>query len=148
MKTLILLCVLSLGLLGRAVGATPAPIVLTGRNSSFLVKMTSTMSAATSKPGDRITAVIINPVPLRGGRVEGVVDRADHAILHFRFTALQFAGQTVTFDSELVGVVSSKGNAGQDDLGQRVRLDGGGIIAYGRTTAIEEGAEIRFVAWQ
>jgi hypothetical protein len=44
--------------------------------------------------------------------------------------------------------VSSKGNAGQDDLGQRFRMDGGGIIAYGTASAIDEGAEIRFTAWE
>jgi hypothetical protein len=42
--------------------------------------------------------------------------------------------------------VSSKGVAGQDDLGQRVRV-AGDIIAYGTTTAIDEGAEIDMVAW-
>jgi len=44
--------------------------------------------------------------------------------------------------------VSSKGNAGQDDLGQRIRIAGGGLIAYGITIAVDEGAEIRFVAWE
>jgi hypothetical protein len=91
---------------------------------------------------------VINPVPLRGGRVEGVIERADHCVLVFHFDTLHFGGQTVKFASDLFGIVSSKGNAGQDDLGQRIRLDGGGVIAYGVTTAIDEGAEIRFVAWQ
>jgi hypothetical protein len=128
--------------------ASPAKITLTGVNAGFLVKLTSSINAATSKVGDPITGVVILPVVLRGGRVEGTVDRADHAILHFSFHTLKFEGDTWHLQSQLSSVVSSKGNAGQDDLGQRVRLDGGGVIAYGVTTAIDEGAEIRFVAWE
>ena len=57
-------------------------------------------------------------------------------------------GKIYPFKSRVTGVVSSRGNAGQDDLGQRIRLVGGGIIAYGTTTAINEGAEIYFIAWK
>jgi len=128
--------------------AAPAKIPLTGVNAGFLVKLTSSMNAATSKVGDPVTGVVILPVVMRGGRVEGTVDRADHAILHFSFHVLKFKGDTWHMESQLSGIVSSKGNAGQDDLGQRVRMDGGGVIAYGTTTAIDEGAEIRFVGWE
>jgi len=123
-------------------------ISLAGPNSNFLVKMTSSMSAAGNEPGDTITAVVIAPVPLRGGRVEGTIDKADHAFLGFTFHTLHFEGKTYSFDSEVTSVVSSKGNAGRDDLDQRIRVAGGTVIAYGTTTAIDEGAEIRFVAWE
>lgn len=123
-------------------------IAITGPNSNFVVKMTSSMNAASSKPGDTVTAVVIDPVPLRGGRVEGTIDRADHSFLNFSFHTLHFEGRTYRLKSIITSVVSSKGNAGQDDLGQRIRIAGGGLIAYGTTTTVDEGAEIRFVAWE
>jgi hypothetical protein len=127
---------------------SPDKITLTGKNSNFLIKLTSSLNAATSKPGDPVTGVVILPLAARGGRVVGRVDRADHCILKFSFQTMTYKDKAWQLHSELTSVVSSKGNAGQDDLGQRVRLDGGGVIAYGVTTAIDEGAEIRFVGWE
>lgn len=123
-------------------------IAIAGRNSNFLVKLTTSMSAESSNPGDVITGIVINPRPLRGGTVEGTIERADRSFLNFKFHSVEFDGKTYPFDSDLTAVVSSKGIAGQDDLGQRIRLAGGGVIAYGTTTAINEGAEIHFVAWE
>jgi hypothetical protein len=122
--------------------------LLANRNHGFLVKMNDSMNSKTSRKGDKITAVVIAPVPLRGGRVEGTVDLAEACLLRFSFNKLIFAGKTTSIESEVTGVVSSKGNAGQDDLGQRIRMEGGTLIGYGLSTAIEEGAEIRFVAWE
>lgn len=125
-----------------------AGIDLTGPNSNFLVKLTSSMNAEASEPGDPVTGVVIAPVPLRGGRVEGTIDRADRSFLEFSFHTVHFEGKTLPIESEVTSVVSSKGNLGQDDLGQRIRVAGGEVIAYGTTTAIEEGAEVRFVGWE
>jgi hypothetical protein len=148
MKTLFALLVLGCAVALGADTTAPSRITLAGPNSNFLVKLTSSIDAATSKPGDPVTGVVIVPVGLRGGRVVGTVDRADHAIIRFSFHTVTFKDQTWKIRSEVTSVVSSKGNLGQDDLGQRVRMDGGGIIAYGTTTAINEGAEIRFIAWE
>lgn len=123
-------------------------ITIAGRNSDFLVKLTTSMSAETSNPGDVITGMVIDPRPLRGGKVEGTIERADRSFLNFSFHSVEFEGKTYPFESKLTAVVSSKGNAGHDDLGQRIRMVGGGVIAYGTTTAIDEGAEIYFVAWE
>jgi len=123
-------------------------VAITGSNSDFLVKLTSSMSAESSNPGDAVTGVVIDPVPLRGGRVKGTIQRADRSFLNFTFDSVSFEGKIYPFKSRVTGVVSSKGNAGQDDFGQRIRLVGGGIIAYGTTTAINEGAEIYFIAWE
>lgn len=122
-------------------------ITIAGSNSNFLVKLTSSMSAESSNPGDAVTGVVIDPRPLRGGRVEGTIERADRSFLNFSFHSVEFEGKTYPFESRVTAVVSSKGNAGQDDLGQRIRI-AGDIIAYGTTTAINEGAEIYFVAWE
>lgn len=131
------------------VAATPdADASITGRNSNFLVKLTSSMSAASNDPGDPVTGVVIDPVPFRGGRLEGTIDRADRSFLDFSFHTLRFEGKTYRIQSVVTSMVNSKGNAGQDDLGQRIRFVGGGLIAYGTTTAVDEGAEIRFVAWE
>lgn len=124
------------------------PVSIAGRNSNFLVKLTSSMSAESNKPGDPVTGVVIDPVPFRGGRLEGTIDRADRSFLDFSFHTLRFGGRTYRIQSVVTSLVSSKGNAGQDDLGQRVRFVGGGLIAYGTTTAVDEGAEVRFVAWE
>lgn len=148
MKAIITLFVLFCATALWSETVAPAPIVITGPSNNFLIKMTSSVSTSASKPGDPVTGVIIVPVELRGGRVEGAVLRADHAILRFTFHTVKFNGRTLKIKSEVTSVVSSKGNAGQDDLGQRVRMDGGGIIAYGTASAIDEGAEIRFTAWE
>lgn len=148
MKTFVTILLLSCAAVLRGETAAPARIDVAGPNSNFLVKLTSSVSTAASRRGDPVTGVIIVPVGLRGGRVEGTVERADHAILRFTFHTVTFNGQALRIHSEVTSVVSSKGNAGQDDLGQRVRMDGGGIIAYGTASAIDEGAEIRFTAWE
>lgn len=121
-------------------------ITLSGENSGFLVKLTTSMSSETSKPGDTIAGMIIDPRPLRGGSVEGTIERADRSFLNFSFHTVSFEGKTYPIESKVTAIVSSKGNAGQDDLGQRIRI-AGDIIAYGTKTAINEGAEIYFVAW-
>jgi hypothetical protein len=123
-------------------------VAIAGRNSNFLVKLTSSMSAESSKPGDPVTGVVIDPVPMRGGRVEGTIDRADHAFLDFSFHTVRFEDRTYRIESAVTSLVNSKGNAGRDDLDQRIRFAGGGLIAYGTTTAVDEGAEVRFVAWE
>jgi hypothetical protein len=47
-----------------------------------------------------------------------------------------------------MSITSSKGNEGRDDLDQRVRIEGVGIIAFGTKTALDEGAEVRVTAWK
>jgi hypothetical protein len=58
----------------------PGSIIATS-NSSMLVKMTTSMSTTTSKPGDPIAGEVIDPRELRGAFVQGKVERADHDIL-------------------------------------------------------------------
>jgi len=111
----------------------------------FLVKLSDTLDSRTSRKGDRIGAVVIAPVSLRGGRMEGIVEEAEGARLRFSFFTLRFAGRTVSIRSELTGVVNSKGDPGRDDLGQPVRVDNGAMVGAGSATAIHEGAELRLV---
>jgi hypothetical protein len=47
-----------------------------------------------------------------------------------------------------VSVTSSKGNEGRDDLDQRIRIEGAGLIAFGIDSALDEGAEVRISAWK
>jgi len=122
--------------------------VIADSNSTMLVKMTNSVSSTASKPGDKVTGILIDPRQLRGATVEGKVIRADHAILNFSFDTLYFNGKTYPMQSRLVSVTSSKGNDGMDDLDQRLRIEGVGIITYGTKTAIDEGAEIRITAWK
>ena len=117
-------------------------------NSSFLVKMSSSISTTGSKVGDTISGEVIDPVNARGGKVEGRIERADHPILGFTFHTLRLNGQTWPVQSRIVSVTSSKGNEGRDDLDQRIRIEGVGIIAFGQTTALDEGAEVRMTLWR
>jgi hypothetical protein len=130
-----------------AAGGAGPGLDFSGANGNFLVKLTSTVSAEASEPGDAVTGVVIAPVPLRGGTVTGTIERADRSFLAFSFHTVHFAGASYPIESEVTSVVSSRGNLGRDDLDQRIRVQGGEIVAYGTTTAINEGAEIRFVAW-
>jgi hypothetical protein len=122
-----------------------APIA--NSSSGVLVKMTSGMSTTASKPGDAITGEIIDPVSLRGARLQGRVDRADHSILKFSFQTLRVEGNSYPVQSQLTSIVNSKGDEGKDDLDQRIRIDGGGIIAYGTATSLDEGAEVHMSIW-
>lgn len=111
----------------------------------FLVKLGDTLDSRTSRPGDRVGAVVISPVPLRGGRLEGVVEEAGGPRLRFGFHTLRFGGESVPIRTEITGVVNSKGHPARDDLHQAVRIEKGTVIAPGQAIAIHEGAEIRLV---
>jgi len=126
-------------------GADPIAAV-----SSFVqVKLTSSMSAASSKVGDPVTAVAMGPDHrLLGATMEGTVDRAEKDVVAFSFHTLKLNGNSYPIQSQVISVVNSKGIAGQDDLGQRVRVEGDNVIAYGITTALNDGSEIRLSVWK
>ena len=115
----------------------------TPRNVAFLVKLGDTLDTRTSRPSDRVRAVVISPVSLRGGRLEGAVEEARGGSLRFSFHTLRHAGKSLSIRTRITGVVNSKGDVSRDDLGQVVRIEEGTIIAPGEATAIHEGAEIR-----
>lgn len=127
--------------------AETGPILATS-NSTMLVKMTTDMGSQTSKVGDVISGVLIDPVYERGDRVEGHILRADHAILNFTFDTLIHDGKRYEMQSRVISITSSHGNDGMDDLDQRLRIEGAGIITYGTRTEIHEGAEVRITAWK
>ncbi|WHU04582.1 hypothetical protein [Sphingomonas sp. NIBR02145] len=122
--------------------------VVSPMNSSMLVKMNTSISSTASKPGDPITGMLIDPRELRGAVIEGKVVRADHAILDFAFDRIIVGGKVIPIQSRIVSLTSSKGNEGRDDLDNRVRIEGVGIIAFGTATAVDEGAEVRITAWK
>jgi hypothetical protein len=117
-------------------------------NSSFLIKMNTSIGTTSSKVGDAVTGQVIDPVSARGGTVEGTVDRADHAILGFSFHTLRLDGKSYPVQSRIVSLTSSAGNEGRDDLDNRVRIEGAGIIAFGTAVAVNEGAEVRMTIWR
>ena len=143
-----------IGMLGTACApaenGADAGITLDGPNSHFWVKLTSPMSTETSKPGDPVTAVVMVHDIMQGALLEGTVDMAEKAVLRFSFHTLTFEGRTYRIHDYLMSITNSKGKLGRDDLGQRIRIDGdgGGFIAYGDMTAVDEGAEIKFSAWE
>lgn len=111
----------------------------------FLVKLGDTLDSRTSRPGDRVSAVVISPVALRGGRLEGEVEEAQGPRLRVRFHTLRYAGHAIPVRAEVTGVVNSKGNPARDDLNQVVQVEKGTVIARGDAVAIHEGAELRLV---
>jgi hypothetical protein len=113
------------------------------QGTKFLVKLSDSLSSKTSRKGDKVGAVVISPVALRGGRLEGAVEEAEGGRLRFSFHTLRFAGKTVPIRTEVTGVVSSKGNAGLDDLEQAVSVERGTVVVKAPAVAIDEGAEIR-----
>lgn len=118
------------------------------QNSFVWVKLTSSMSSTSSKPGDPVTAVVMGPEQaLLGATMEGTVDRADQCTLVFSFHTLKLNGKTYLVQSRIISIVNSKGIAGQDDLGQRVG-ESADITAYGITTALNEGSEIHLSVWE
>lgn len=115
------------------------------KNTRFHVKLSDSVSSKTSRPGDKVGAVVIGPVSLRGGRLEGVVEEAEGGRLRFHFTTLRFAGKEVPVRTAVTGVVNSKGEAGVDDFGRPVRIERGVIVVSAPIVAVEEGAEIRLI---
>ena len=76
MKSILLILLAALVYTAPVLGeSSDSGINLSGENSGFLVKLTTSMSAETSKPGDKIAGMIIDPRPLRGGRVEGTINQ-------------------------------------------------------------------------
>lgn len=123
--------------------------LLAAQDGFVEVKLTSSMSTTSSKPGDPVTAVVMGPQALQGATLEGTVVHAEYDTLDFSFHTLRFLnGKTCSIQCRVVSLVNSKGIAGQDDLGQRVRYDGSGVIGYGIHTAVNEGAEIDLTVWK
>lgn len=116
--------------------------------TSFLVKLSDSVSSRTSRKGDPVRAVVISPERLRGGRLVGEVEQAEGNRLRFSFHTLRFKGQETPVRTQITGVVNSKGNADRDDLEQPVSVEGGTVVVKGPAIAIEEGAEIRLAGGQ
>lgn len=138
--------------LSRALGADAAfdnnsPVA--PRSSFVWVKLTSSMSSTSNKPGDPVTAIVMGPGEgLSGATIEGTVDRAQGSSLSFSFHVLKLGnGKTYPIQSRLISIVNSKGIAGQDDLGQRVD-ENVNITAYGIATALNEGSEVHLSVWK
>jgi hypothetical protein len=143
------------GLLCSTAGlAQPSPgerVSISGPNTGILAKLSGTIGASSSKPGDLVKGEVVDPVALRGAEIEGRVGRADHDIIEFSFHTLRLGRQSWAIQSKLMSVTSARGTEGQDDLGQRVRIEGAagaGIIAYGETTRLDDGAELRLTIWE
>lgn len=149
MKTIILTALVSLvAAPAIAQSGTTGTSPIAPVNSDALIKMTSGMSTTTSKPGDPFTGEIIDPVSLRGATLKGQIDRADHSILKFSIQSITVGGKTYPVQSRLISIVNSKGIEGKDDMDQRIRIDGGGIIAYGTASSLDEGAEVNMSIWK
>jgi len=147
MKTIILTSIAMLCATPAIAQSGSAASPIAASNSDTLIKMTSGMSTTTSKPGDPVTGEIIDPPSFRGATLKGQIDRADHSILQFSIQSITVGGKTYPVHSRLISIVNSKGIEGRDDMDQRIRIDGGGIIAYGTASSLDEGAEVNMSIW-
>lgn len=132
---------------GFGAGVPQSSIHIPAQDSSVKVKLTSSMSTTSSKPGDPVTAVVMGPY--EGATLEGTVVHASYDTLVFSFHTLKLMnGKSYPIQSKVISLVNSKGIEGQDDLGHRVRYDGGEVIGYGIHTAVSEGSEIVLSIWK
>jgi hypothetical protein len=118
---------------------------LVAPKTRFHVKLGGPVNSRGATKGEKVTAVVMGPVQLRGGLLEGSVAEAQGGKLRLTFDVLRFGGRTIPIKTAITEIFSSKGKAGFDDLDQPVRIEAGVIAAEGAAVALEEGAEVRFV---
>lgn len=96
------------------------------KNQTFVINLTSPISTKDSKPGDAITAVVLEPAEFQNAVVEGHVRKVEPAQnmeapksrIAFGFETLTVGDTTYKIQADLQEVVNSKGAAKVDEEGQ------------------------------
>jgi hypothetical protein len=109
------------------------------KNQTFVVNLTSPISTKDSKPGDTITALVLEPSEFQGAVIEGHVRKvepaknmeAPKASIAFGFETLTTGDTTYKIQADLQDVVNSKGVAKVDEEGQVIAKGNGGKRAAG-----------------
>jgi hypothetical protein len=104
------------------------------KNEKFVLKLTAPISTATSKVGDQLTAIVLEPVEYRDAIVEGHVRKVEPAQnlenpkshIAFGFETLTIADKTYKIQADLKEVANSNGVAKVDEEGQAIAQGNGG----------------------
>lgn len=116
---------------------------LIDESTRFLVKLGENIGSETSRVSDPVTAVVISPERLLGGRLEGEVDQVSEGTLRFRFDTMEYRGAVQPVSSNILRFVNSKGHALMDELDRPVEIDDGVLRSTEPEFAVDEGAEFQ-----
>ena len=122
------------------------------------VELMGSLSAQSSRKGDRVFARVISPQSLAGDAMEGKVSNAraggkfrGQSVLSFTFDTLQHRGESIPVSCQVMSVTNSKGQQDVDEEGRMVRKSNnvakaaavtgvggllGGIVGGGKGAAI------------
>lgn len=153
---------LALGLLSvmPAIATGGAPAI--AKDMEMKVKLTAPVSTATNQKGDRITAIVVDPEPFRGGVMEGEIRESKSgnkfkgkSTLLFAFQTLVLPdGKQIPVTGDVKSFANSKGQQNTDEegflvekknnLGRMAVASGigaliGGLAAGGKGAAIGAG---------
>lgn len=94
-------------------------------DTEFRVKLLAPLSTETNRKGDKITAQVIGPQEFDGDTVEGEVKESKSggkikgkSVLNFSYQTLNHGGQAIPIDSQVKGILNSKGQENVDEEGR------------------------------
>lgn len=94
----------------------------------FKVQLTQPLSTKANQKGDKVVAVVLEPVGLKGAILEGTVkeskgsgDITKESVLNFGFSLLHHNGRTIPVRSEVTRFYNSKGQENADEEGQIIK---------------------------
>jgi OOP family OmpA-OmpF porin len=92
------------------------------------VELMGSLSAKSSRKGDRVFARVVSPQSLEGDTVEGKVNNVraggkfrGESVLNFSFETLQHQGESIPISSQVKSITNSKGQQDVDEEGRVVR---------------------------
>jgi outer membrane protein OmpA-like peptidoglycan-associated protein len=89
------------------------------------VQLTSSMSSASARKGDPVSAKVASPDSLRGDTILGTVSKAinsrNQSSVAFTFNMLSHGGANIPINATLQAIANSKGSAAVDEGGQALR---------------------------
>jgi len=98
------------------------------KDTEFKVKLLSPVDTATSKKGDKLTAVVETPPEFAGDAMEGLVREVKggnkfkgKAVLNVAFEVLNHGGERVPVQAAVKSLLNSKGKANVDEEGRVIR---------------------------
>lgn len=114
--------------------------------TSFLVKLSNPVGSQISRPGDKISAVVISPEVYLGGRLSGIIREAAAtrpARVELVFSELRHKGEVRLLTGTLVSFVNSKGHPSVDEQGHPLAVEKGTLVSDRQEFVLDEGAELR-----
>jgi hypothetical protein len=118
----------SLLIIGLIASALPGGAQMPQQPIPFKVQLTQSLSTKANQKGDKVTAMVLEPVELKGAILEGTVKEAKasgdikkESVLNFGFGLLHHNGSTYPVRSEVTKFYNSKGQENADEEGQIVK---------------------------